>query len=64
LGAGLVDYPIVAYFLGKMWSIVIVAGLVVICWIGVWHMHDVRAVSDLRRRREEVQQLLDEMDRE
>jgi len=64
LGAGLVGYPIVGYFLGKMWSIVIVSGLLVICWVGVWHMHDVRAVGDLRRRREEVQQLLDEMDRE
>jgi hypothetical protein len=64
LGAGLVGYPIVAYFLGKMWGIFIVTGLLVVCWIGVWHMHDVRAVADLRRRREEVQHLLDEMDRE
>jgi hypothetical protein len=64
LGAGLVCYPISGHFLGRMWGTVLVVGFLLICWVGVWHMHDVRAVTDLRRRREEVRQLLDEMDRE
>jgi hypothetical protein len=63
LGAGLVLYPVTVHLLGRMWGSVVVAGLLLICWIGVWHMHDVRAVADLRRRREEVRQLLDEMGR-
>ena len=64
LGAGLAGYPIGVHFLGRMWGTAVVAGFLLICWIGVWHMHDVRAVADLRRRREEVRHLLDEMDRE
>jgi hypothetical protein len=63
LGAGLVLYPVTVHLLGRMWGSVVVAGLLLICCIGVWHMHDVRAVTDLRRRREEVRQLLDEMGR-
>ena len=64
LGGGLVLYPVTAHLLGRMWGSVVVAGLLLICWVGVWHMHDVRAVADLRRRREEVLELLDEMDRD
>jgi hypothetical protein len=64
LGAGLVGYPIGVHFLGRMWGTAAVAGFLLACWIGVWHMHDVRAVADLRRRREELQELLDEMNRE
>ena len=63
LGGGMVLYPVTVHLLGRMWGTVVVAGLLLICWIGVWHMHDVRAVADLRRRRKEVLQLLDEMDR-
>ena len=64
LGGGLAIYPISVHLLGRMWGTVVVAGFLLICWVGVWHMHDVRAVADLCRRREEVLQLLDEMDRE
>jgi hypothetical protein len=64
LGGGLALYPVTVHFLGRMWATVVVAGLLLVCWVGVWHMHDVRAVADLRRRREEVRQLFDEMDRE
>jgi hypothetical protein len=64
LGGGLAIYPISAHFLGRIWGTVVVTGFLLICWVGVWHMHDVRAVADLRRRREEVLQLLDEMDRD
>ena len=64
LGAGLAGYPIGIHFLGRMWGTVVVVGFLLICWVGVWHMHDVRAVADLRRRREEVLDLLGEMDRE
>jgi hypothetical protein len=64
LGTGLAGYPIGVYCLGRMWGTVVVSGFLLICWVGVWHMHDVRAVADLRRRREEVRRLLDEMDRE
>lgn len=64
LGAGLAVYPLGVHLLGRRWGIVTVAGFLVICWIGVWHMYDVREVADLRRRREEWQGLLDEMDRE
>ena len=63
LGGGLAIYPVTAHFLGSMWATVVVAGLLLVCWVGVWHMQDVRAVADLRRRREEVRQLLDEMGR-
>ena len=63
LGGGLAIYPISAHFLGRIWGTVVVTGFLLICWVGVWHMHDVRAVADLRRRREEVRQLLDEMGR-
>ena len=61
LGWGLAVYPVTVHFLGSMWATVVVAGSSLVCWVGVWHMHDVRAVADLRRRREEVRQLLDEM---
>ena len=64
LGGGLVLYPVTVHLLGRMWGTVLVAAFLLICWVGVWHMHDVRAVADLRRRREEVRQLFDEMDRE
>lgn len=64
LGAGLAGYPIGIHFLGRMWGTVVVVGFLLIGWVGVWHMHDVRAVADLRRRREEVLHLLGEMDRE
>ena len=64
LGGGLAIYPISVHLLGRVWGTTVVAGFLLICWVGVWHMHDVRAVADLRRRREEVLQLLDEMDRE
>jgi hypothetical protein len=64
LGAGLAGYPIGIHFLGRMWGTIVVVGFLLICWVGVWHMHDVRAVADLRRRREEVLHLLGEMDRE
>jgi hypothetical protein len=63
LGGGLVLYPVTVHLLGRMWGTVLVAAFLLICWVGVWHMHDVRAVADLRRRREEVRQLLDEMGR-
>ena len=61
LGGGLAIYPVTVHFLGIMWATIVVAGLLLLCWVGVWHMHDVRAVADLRRRREEIRQLLDEM---
>lgn len=64
LGAGLAGYPIGAHFLGRMWGTVAVAGFLLACWVGVWRMHDLRGVADLRRRREELQELLDEMNRE
>jgi hypothetical protein len=63
LGGGLVLYPVTVHLLGRMWGTVLVAAFLLICWVGVWHMHDVRAVADMRRRREEVRQLLDEMGR-
>ncbi len=62
-GGGLVLYPITAHFLGRMGGLLLVAGFLLICWISVWHMHDVRGVADLRRRRDDLQQLLDEMNR-
>jgi hypothetical protein len=64
LGAGLVCRPLGIHFLGRMWGTAVVVAFLLICWVGVWHMHDVRAVADLRRRREEVLHLLGEMDRE
>lgn len=63
LGAGLVCFRIAWHFLGATWGGLLVGALVLACWLGVWHMHDVRGVADLRRRRDELQQLLDEMDR-
>jgi hypothetical protein len=64
LGAGLAGYPIGVYLLGRTWGTVVVAGLLLACWVGVWRMHDVRGVADLRRRREGLQELLDAMNRE
>ena len=64
LGAGLGGYPIGVYLLGRMWGTVVLAGFLLFCWIGGWHMHDVRVVADLRRRRDGLQELLDEINRE
>jgi hypothetical protein len=64
LGAGLAAYPIGVHFLGGLWGTVVVSGFLLVCWVGVWHMYDVRAVADLSRRRDEFQELLDEMNRE
>jgi hypothetical protein len=64
LGAGLAGYPISVHFLGELWGAVVLAGFLLACWVGVWHMYDVRAVADLSRRREEFQELLEEMNRE
>ena len=60
-GAGLVLYPAGEHFLGRPWGIAVTVGFLLLSWIGVWHMHDVRGAADLRRRKDEVRQLLDEM---
>jgi len=64
VGAGLVLRPLFERNLPAPWDIVVLAGLLLIPWLGVRHMNDVRRVGELRRRRDEVQSLLEEMDRE
>ena len=62
-GAALVLLPLAARSLPGPWGIVIIAALLLIAWIGVWHMNDVRRVGELHRRREEVLRLMEQMDR-
>jgi hypothetical protein len=62
--ASLVMLPLSTTILAMPWGFVLLSVLLLIAWLGVWHMNDVRRVGELRRRREEVQQLIEEMDRE
>lgn len=62
-GAGLAVLPLSLRVLPPPWGIVLLSGLLLIAWIGVWHMNDVRRVGELRRRREEVESLIEQMDR-
>ncbi|MCW5979170.1 MAG: hypothetical protein KIT09_13930 [Bryobacteraceae bacterium] len=63
-GASLVLLPILRHALPGPWGIVTLYGLLLIAWLGVWHMNDVRRVGELRRRRDDVQGLLDRMNAE
>lgn len=63
-GASLVLVPIALRILPGLWGILLPLGLILGAWIAVWHMNDVRRVADLQQRKDEVQKLLDEMDRE
>jgi hypothetical protein len=63
-GASLVLIPIALRTLPGLWGILLPFGLMLGAWIAIWHMNDVRRVGDLQQRKDEVQRLLDEMDRE
>ena len=63
-GASLVLVPIALRTLPGPWGILLPLGLILGAWVAVWHMNDVRRVGDLQQRKNEVQKLLDEMDRE
>jgi hypothetical protein len=63
-GASLVIVPIALRVLPGLWGFLLPFGLMLGAWIAVWHMNDVRRVADLQQRKDEVQGLLDEMDRE
>lgn len=62
-GVSLVMRPLFVRILPTPWGIVLFSGLLLIVWLGVWQMNDVRRVGELRRRREEVQRLIEQMDR-
>lgn len=62
-GASLVMLPLFVRILPSPWGILSLSGLLLAAWLGVWHMNDIRRVRELRRRREEVQKLIEQMDR-
>lgn len=62
-GVSLVMLPLFVRILPLPWGIVLFSGLLPIVWLGVWRMNNVRRVGELRRRREEVQRLIEQMDR-
>jgi hypothetical protein len=61
-GAFMAMYPISAR-VSSPWGIGVVAGLLILAWVGVWHMNDVRRAGELRKRRDEVQRLLGKLER-
>ena len=63
-GASLVFLPASGRVLPSPWNIVVLAALLLVTWIGIWYMNDVRRVVELRRMKHEVQTLLEQMDRE
>jgi hypothetical protein len=63
-GISLVGYPILHQFrLPQFWSILLFLTLFVVFEFYVWRMCDVKRVSDLQRRKNEMQSVLNEMDR-
>jgi len=63
-GASLVILPALGRVLPSPWDIVMLSALLLVAWIGIWHMNDVRRVADLRQMKDEIQTLLEQMDRE
>jgi hypothetical protein len=64
LGASLVTVPTALRILPGPWGILLPLGLMLVAWISIWRMNDVRRVADLQQRKDEVKGLIDEMDRE
>jgi len=63
LGFSLAVYPIVSHFIPQPWSILLVTAVFVALEYSIWRMHEVQRVTDLQRRKDEVQNLLRDMDR-
>lgn len=63
-GASLVTVPIALRIGPGPWGVLLPLGLMLVAWIAIWHMNDVRRVADLQQRKDEVQRLIEEMDRE
>ncbi len=58
MGFSFAIYPIVSRFVPRPWSVAVVGVVFAALEYGVWRMHDVQRVADLRRRRREVEELL------
>lgn len=62
LGVALAGYPLARPFLAPLWSIVVVVAVCLVLAYFVWRGYAVKRVADLRRRKEEIQSLLHDMD--
>ncbi len=63
-GVSLIGFPILHHFLvPQLWSILLLGALFVALESYVWRISDVKRVADLKRRKTEMQGVLDELDR-
>ena len=63
VGAGLAGYPILTYLFSRAWAAVAVLALLIGLWLGMCR-HNANVLTDLRNRRQDLQQLLEEMNRD
>lgn len=64
LGVTVVAFPAWNLLIHSPWNYIVHAALVLLVWLWIWHMNDVRRVADLERKKGEVQAVLAEIDRE
>ncbi len=63
LGFSLAIYPIIRHYISLPWSILLVSAVFVLLEYSTWRMHDVKHVTDLLRRKGDIENLLREMER-
>jgi hypothetical protein len=62
-GASMALYPVVHHYLHQPWSTLMIAAIFVTAEYFIWRASDVQGVKNLQRRKDEMQGVLDEMER-